>query len=252
MSLPGLISEALTLPGVHWVILTSLIAGVVYGFAGFGSALIFMPVATRVLPPEVAVGAFSLSAVASFVTVVPGAWRVADRPSVLRMIVAGVVATPVGVLLLRTAETDVIRVAISVLVLGTLGALITGWRLRTAPGPWPQVAIGAFSGVTGGATGLNGPLVILFNMSGGLRAEQVRGNTAVFLTITSLTFLPQLWAQGLMSVSTIVLGILLLPVYGLGTLIGKRLFQPGLEVLYRWVAYGIIAAAGLIGLPIWG
>ena len=138
------------------------------------------------------------------------------------------------------------------IVLVTLLALLSGWRLRAAPGPWSQAGIGAAAGVTGGATGLNGPVVILFNMSGGMSAEQVRGNTAVFLTISSLTFLPQLWAQGVLSLSTVVLGLLLLPAYGLGTWAGAQLFRPGREVVYRAMAYMIIAAAGVAGLPIWG
>jgi hypothetical protein len=36
-------------PGLPFVCLVSLIAGLVYGFAGFGSALIFMPLATLFL-----------------------------------------------------------------------------------------------------------------------------------------------------------------------------------------------------------
>jgi hypothetical protein len=39
--------------------------------------------------------------------------------------------------------------------------------------------------------------------------------------------------------------------YGLGALLGRRLFDPARADLYRRVAYGIIAAAGLIGLPLW-
>ena len=249
--MPEAIPAALALPGVHWVVLVSLLAGLVYGFAGFGSALIFMPVATRLLPPEVAIGAFSLSALASLFTVVPGAWAVANRPAAVRMIAAAVLATPLGILLLRVADTDAIRLGISFIVLVTLVALMSGWRMRAAPGPVSQAGIGAASGITGGATGLNGPVVILFNMGAGMAAAQVRANTAVFLTISSLTFLPQLWAQGMLSSSTLVLGLLLLPAYGLGTWMGTRVFRPGLERVYRAVAYAIIAAAGLAGLPIW-
>lgn len=256
MSLAGQIPEAflaaLAVPGVAWVFLISLIAGLVYGFAGFGSALIFMPVATRVLPPEAAIGAFSLSALASLFTVVPGAWKVADRPAAIRMISAAVLATPLGVLLLRWADTDAIRLAISIMVLVTLIALISGWRMRTKPSHAAQIGIGAASGITGGSTGLNGPVVILFNMGAGMKAEQVRANTAVFLTISSLTFLPQLWLQGMLSLQTLMLGALLLPAYGLGTWVGTRAFRPGFEQLYRWLAYAIIATAGIAGLPLWG
>lgn len=250
--MPELIWTTLALPGVHWVILISLISGLVYGFAGFGSALIFMPVATRILPPEVAIGAFSLSALASLFTVVPGAWNVANRPSALRMIGAAIVATPLGIWLLRVAETDAIRIAISLIVLITLLALISGWRRPTRAGHRAELCIGAAAGVTGGATGLNGPVVILFNMSSGMAAAQVRANTAVFLTISSLTFLPQLWAQGLMTLDTLTLGAILLPAYGLGTWVGGYVFRPGYETVYRRVAYVIIAASGLAGLPIWG
>ncbi|MEM8879467.1 MAG: sulfite exporter TauE/SafE family protein [Pseudomonadota bacterium] len=249
--MPEAVLAALSLPGTAWVFGVTLIAGVVYGFAGFGSALIFMPVATRVLPPEVAIGAFSLSALASLFTVVPGAWLVADRPAALRMIAAAIIATPLGVWLLRVAETDAIRLAISIVVLVTLAALIAGWRFRMRPGRMAQAGVGLASGVTGGATGLNGPVVILFNFGAGLPAAQVRANTAVFLTISSLSFLPQLWVQGMLGPATAVLGLLLLPIYGLGTWIGARAFRPGREAIYRWIAYAIIAAAGFVGLPIW-
>ncbi|MEM9320873.1 MAG: sulfite exporter TauE/SafE family protein [Pseudomonadota bacterium] len=249
--MPEAVQAALALPGVGWVFAVTVLAGLVYGFAGFGSALIFIPVAARFLPPEIAIGAFSLSALASLATVVPGAWRVADRASTVRMIVAAVVATPLGVWLLRVADSDAIRLVISILVLVTLAALIAGWRFRVAPGAAAQCAVGAAGGLTGGATGLNGPVVILFNFGAGLSASKVRANTAVYLTISSLTFLPQLWAQGLLTPTTLVLGFLLLPVYGLGTWLGAHAFQPGRERVYRTVAYLIIGCAGLAGLPIW-
>jgi uncharacterized membrane protein YfcA len=87
----------------------SLIAGLVYGFAGFGSALIFMPLATLVVSPPVAVAAFSMSALASLVTVVPGAWKAADRPTVLTMIGACHPVHALGVLALRFAPPEAIQ-----------------------------------------------------------------------------------------------------------------------------------------------
>ena len=48
----GLVA-ALAVPGIHWVVLAAAAAGLAYGFAGFGAALIFMPVAAaRVGPVE--------------------------------------------------------------------------------------------------------------------------------------------------------------------------------------------------------
>jgi hypothetical protein len=39
--------------------------------------------------------------------------------------------------------------------------------------------------------------------------------------------------------------------YLLGNWLGAALFRPELELLYRRVAYAIIAASAILGLPVW-
>jgi uncharacterized membrane protein YfcA len=242
---------ALAQPGLGFVCAVSLLAGLVYGFAGFGSALIFMPLATLVLPPPVAIAAFSLSALASVATVLPGAWRVADRRSTVAMIAACLVFTPLGIAALRVAPADAIRAAIAVVTLGTLAALVSGWRMRVGGGIGARLAVGALAGLTGGSTGLNGPPVILLNLgTAGQPVEVTRGNLAVFLTLTSLSFPPQFWLQGILPPEAVWLGVLLLAPYAAGTWTGARLFRPERAVFYRRFAYVMIGAAGLAALPI--
>jgi hypothetical protein len=249
--MPEGLTLALALPGLWALVATSLLAGLVYGFAGFGSALIFMPLAVIFLPPAMAIGAFSMSALASFATVVPGAWKVCERRAVLGMIAAAVVATPVGVWLLRVAEAGTIKLAVSVIVLGTLAVLIAGWRFRLRPGWGMRLAIGALSGILGGSTGLNGPPVILFNLGADQPVAVTRGNLAVFLTVSSLSFLPQLWAQGMLPPLALWLGAILFLPYAIGTSLGGLIFRPDRVGIYRPIAYVIIGGAGLAGLPIW-
>ncbi|MCU4654873.1 sulfite exporter TauE/SafE family protein [Roseibacterium sp. SDUM158016] len=248
--MPEALVAVLADPALPFVAFVSLVAGLVYGFAGFGSALIFMPLATLFLPPAVAIAAFSLSALASFVTVVPGAWRVADKRTVALMIAACVLFTPLGVLALRLAPEEAIRTTIAALTLLTLGALIGGWRVPVGAGTKSRLGIGALSGIAGGATGLNGPPVILFNLgTEGQPVAVTRGNLAVFLTLSSLTFLPQLWLQGLLPPRAVWLGAILLIPYAAGTWAGTRLFRPERAVFYRRFAYALIGAAGLAALP---
>jgi uncharacterized membrane protein YfcA len=251
--MPDALAAVLADPGLPFVCLVSLVAGLVYGFAGFGSALIFMPLATLFVTPPVAVAAFSMSALASLATVVPGAWKVADRRTVFLMIGACVLFTPLGVLALRFAPAEVIRTGIGVLTLLTLAALLAGWRVPVGAGLRARLGIGAVSGLTGGSTGLNGPPVILFNLgTEGQAVAVTRGNLAVFLTLSSLTFLPQLWLQGLLPPPALWLGVILLVPYGIGTGIGTWLFRPGWAWFYRRFAYALIGAAGLAALPVWG
>lgn len=249
--MPEGLAAALQLPGL-WAVLGAVgIAGIVYGFAGFGSALIYTPVAMVFVPAEVAIAAFSLSALVSLVTVVPSAVREADLKATATLILAAIVATPVGVWALGIADQDVVRLVVAVIVLVTLTALVMGWRLATAPTMPHRVGIGAAAGVMGGMTGLNGPIVILFQLAGGDRAQKSRANLIIFLTVTSISFVPQLWFQGLLSAEAVWLGALLMPVYALTTRIGKALFRPEREVAYQRVAYLVIAVAAITALPVW-
>ena len=246
-----LVLQTLALPGLWAVLMAVALAGLVYGFAGFGAALIFTPIAVAVIPPEMAIAAFSLSALVSLFTVVPGAVVDANLRVTLIMIGAAILAAPLGVYALRVADTDVVRWVVAVIVLGTLAALLRGWRFQTAPSMGGRAAIGAGAGVMGGMTGLNGPIVILFQLAGGDSARVARANLIIFLTVTSISFLPQLWVQGLLTVEALYLGILMMPVYAVTTWLGKILFSPGREDIYRSVAYVIIGLSGLMALPIW-
>lgn len=243
---------ALGQPGLALLLLTALLAGVVYGFAGFGAALIFLPVGARILPPEAAVAAFSLAGLASVVTMLPRTWREADRVATSRMILAALAAMPLGVWLLRQADPVPIRWAICLLVAVTLLAVLAGWRMRLPPGPGSRLGLGAAAGAVGGATGLLGPVVILVTLATGEGARQMRANLASFLTVVNAALLPMLWLQGALTARAAWIGLLLLPVYMAGTVLGAALFRPRWERLYRGLAHGTVAVALVAGLPLFG
>lgn len=250
--MPEFVTAALATPGLGWLVAVALAAGVVYGFAGFGAALIFMPVATIFIAPEVAVAAFAVSALASLFTVVPKAWAVADRSAVSLMIIAAVVTAPIGIWVLRTTDDVLLRWIVSGVVLITLIALIAGWRYSGSPSQKARIAVGAATGFVGGATGLMGPIVVLFNLSGSDPVAVSRANSLIFLTFSSLALLPLMALQGILDLASVLLGLLLLVPYGLGALAGQALFRPQYEKLYRMCAYAIIGLAVLLGLPIYG
>ena len=49
--MPDLLAQALAQPGLGWLFAAALVAGVVRGFSGFGTAMAFMPVAGAILSP---------------------------------------------------------------------------------------------------------------------------------------------------------------------------------------------------------
>ena len=66
--------QLLAVDGIGVMLAAVLVAGVVYGFAGFGPALVAIPVLTRYLEPEVAVLAFGMAGLGAAVTMLPRVW----------------------------------------------------------------------------------------------------------------------------------------------------------------------------------
>jgi uncharacterized membrane protein YfcA len=249
--MPEALMAALALPALPWLGAAAVLAGAVYGFAGFGAALVFMPISVALVAPPLAVAAFAFAAMIALVTVVPRAWPSVDKPGLGQLLAGSVLGFPFGIWVLRIWDGATIRLTVSLVVLATLVVLIAGWRMSARPTAATRMAVGAATGLVGGATGLTGPVVILFNLSAGTPAATVRANTLVFLTLSSGILLGQLWLQGLLPAAAIWLGFLLMLPYALGTWIGQALFDPAAETLYRRIAYVIIAASAMAGLPIW-
>ena len=129
--MPDALVSALAAPGLGWIALATLVAGAIYGFAGFGAALVFMPVALFWLTPPQAVAAIAVCASSSAFTVLPGALRRCRPRAVGPMLAAAAVAMPLGVLILRRADPAHLRTAVAVIVLGTLAARVHAVRADT-------------------------------------------------------------------------------------------------------------------------
>ncbi|PIL13674.1 hypothetical protein P775_27310 [Puniceibacterium antarcticum] len=249
--MPDLLAQTLAMPGLWALIGVVFVAGVVYGFAGFGSALVYMPLAASLMPMKVAVAAFAISALSSFFTVVPRAWGQVNRRAVGVMVVCATLSASLGLWVLRVADLTLLRWGVVSVTALTLLALVAGWRYATAPTLAGRSAIGLATGFVGGATGLLGPVMVLFQLAGQEPVATSRATTLVFLTVTSLLLLPLMAFQGLLTLPAVALGLVLLLPYGAGTHLGAYLFRPGLEKFYRTVAYVIILLAVLLGLPVW-
>lgn len=249
--MPEMLVQAWAMPGLIWLILTISVAGVVRGFTGFGTALIFVPVAGIFLQPATIIGVITLTGIASTAALVPRAWRLGNKREVGQLAGAAILTVPIGLALLQMLDAGVVRWSVAVVAAVTLATLVAGWRY-TGRVTWPGLlAIGAMGGLIGGLTGLTGPVVILFYLAGQAAVQSVRANTILFLACLDFVIVGNLLWLGSLDWQTAVLaGVLAVP-YFITSLIGQALFDPRHERLYRWMAYGIIGLALITGLPIW-
>lgn len=249
--MPDGLALAFETPGLIGLMIAAVLAGLVYGFAGFGAALVFMPLASATVGPMIAVPAFQFTAIISLLTVVPRAAPVAQWRPVAVLLLASLIAAPVGIWMLANWPAKQMRWGAVTIIAVTLAALVLGWRYKATPGVPTQCLVGAGAGIMGASMGLNGPLVILFQLGGQNRAEQVRANMVLFLTFNSLLLLLLMTWQGVLTSQAFWLGAVMLLPYGLATVIGQAFFDPNQERLYRVVAYILIALSVLVGLPLW-
>jgi uncharacterized membrane protein YfcA len=248
--MPEVITPALATPGLGWMMLAILAAGLVRGFTGFGTALIFVPVAGQFLPGPDIIMVMAITGLFSMMALLPNALKTADRGEVGTLAFAAALSVPVGVWMLAQLDGLTIRWIVSGVVALTLLAVITGWRWHGRLG-WPgRFSIGGGAGLVGGLTGLTGPVVIIFYLANARSAAVVRSNTIVFLAVLDVVLVANLAVFGHASAATFWIAVIMGLPYLVTTLIGQALFDPKLEKTYRYVAYGVIGLALVSGLPL--
>lgn len=236
--------------GLAVLIVTMAVAGIVRGFTGFGTALIFVPVAGMFLPPSQVIAVVVLTGLPSGAVLVPGALRQGATREVVWLIAGALLTLPFALWLGEKIDATLIRWLVASVAGGMLLALIFGWRWHRRSGPAGLTAIGGGAGMLGGLSGLTGPLVILFYLSRHAAAS-VRANTILFLAATDVMLTGLLALRGVLDASVLTLAVVLTIPYLATIRVGTWMFRPDLEQVYRVLAYAAIGAAVLVGLPLW-
>ncbi|MBT2130705.1 TSUP family transporter [Planktotalea lamellibrachiae] len=252
MNLPASMADfflqALALPGLGGLLAAAFAAGLVRGFAGFGTALIFLPIAAQVIDPVMAVAVLIVMDIVGPAPAIPGAWRDGHRRDLMRLVGGLIIALPIGLTVLLAVDPIVFKLAVSVISLAMVGLLVSGFRYHGVLTPRLIWTTGGLSGLLGGAAGIPGPPVILLYMASSHPARVIRANTTAFLFAFDILMLIGFLALGRLWGLPLALGVLATLPNLAGNLVGNWLFRPSLTGFYRRVAYLIIAASALTGL----
>ena len=224
-------------------------AALVRGFAGFGAALIFVPIASAAYGPTVAAPSLLLI---DFVMTLPfflGGVRRCRWPTVLPTALAAMLLSPLGAWALAVGDRTALRWAISVAILMLVALMASGWRYRSEPTVPVSAGIGAIAGFLGGFAQISGPPVIALWVSGPLPPAIIRANMFVFFTVITLASFTAYRANGFFTAEVLHL-VVRAPVYGLALYVGARIFGRTAGAGYRPLAYAAIALAAITSLPL--
>ncbi len=249
--MPDTLVQAFQTEGLIWLFCAVFVAGLVRGFAGFGSAMIIMPVAASVLGPVGALIFLTFAEILGPLPNLPAALRDGRPREVGVLLIGAIVAMPLGVWCLSLIDPLAFGWIISSAVIILLLLTVSGWRYRGRLTRGLTVATGALGGFMTGFAGIPGPPVIMLYMASLLPVAVIRANFLLYLLAIDVLLLPMLWLGGLMDWRIALLGLLVAVPNIIANMIGARLFDPQAERVFRVVAYIVIACSAIIGLPIW-
>jgi uncharacterized membrane protein YfcA len=249
MNLAGLIPAGVSSNAAIAICAIALVSGTARGFSGFGSALIFMPLASSMAAPRLVAALLLMIDFVAAAPLIPNAWKQADRGATAVMVLGALIGVPVGTYFLSRLDPVTTRWIISAFVFALLLLLLSGWRYRGKDYPALSVGIGGLSGFCSGLAQTGGPPIVGYWLGRPIASSIARANILLFFAASDFFSVVSYSLTGLITADAILFSLLVGPVYGIGVLIGASLFGRASETLFRSVCYALIAAAVIIGLP---
>jgi uncharacterized protein len=249
MSLAGLIPADVSIKTAFLIGVIALVSGTARGFSGFGSALIFMPLASSIAAPRLVAALLLMIDLVGSSPLIPNAWKHADRKATAVMVLGALVGVPFGTYFLSRLDPVTTRWIISAFVFALLLLLVSGWRYRGREHFAISIGIGGLAGFCSGLAQTGGPPIVGYWLGRPIAPIIARANIMLFFVASDFFSVVSYALTGLITSDAIRFSLLIGPVYAIGVLIGATLFGRASEPLFRAICYALIAAAVIIGLP---
>jgi hypothetical protein len=233
------------------IVLGSLVlflAGAVQGLAGFGSALIMVPILVLFMDPKVVIPLALLHGTFLNTVLFLTRTRSASMGKLVPLIVSGALGLPLGTMLLVTIGSDPLKVVIGVVILLSSLLLLLIKPRKKDTGLLATAAVGLTSGVLNGAISMSGPPVILAFQREGMGKREFRANLAGYFLALNLITLVIFAVTGVLTIEVWALSLLLLIPTALGLLCGMVLARSFGEGHFRIVVLVIAGASGLLSI----
>ncbi|WFU41096.1 sulfite exporter TauE/SafE family protein [Bradyrhizobium sp. CB82] len=249
MSLTDLLPKDVGLATALAICVVALVSSTARGFSGFGSALIFMPLASSVAPPRLVAALLLIIDFVAAAPLLPDAWRKADRKATAVIVLGALIGVPIGTYFLSVLDPVTTRWIISGFVAALLMLLLSGWRYRGKDHAWLSVGIGGLSGFCSGLAQTGGPPIVGYWLGRPIAATVARANIVLFFGASDFFSMVSYAMSGLITRDAVLLSLVVGPVYAAGVAFGASLFGRASEKVFRAICYALIAMAVIFGLP---
>ena len=223
-------------------------ASTVIGTVGFGFSLVAVPVLLIYLEPQqVVVVANSLIALL-MIMVLSQTWKNLEFKASLGLVLGGMVATPLGVLVLNSASPGALRITIAMVII-FLGLLsLKNVQLPFSRSKMAGPVFGFLTSLAVTTIAIGGPLGAIYAISQRWKPEMIRAALALFFLSSDLVAFPLYAATGLVEKETLSNIGLLIPGLIVGFCMARILIDWINEGVFRYVVVAVIIVAGSVTL----
>ena len=230
---------------IFYAFLAILIAAVIRGYSGFGFSALTVTSLSLILPPAEVVPTAFLLEIAASMFMLQMVWRSIDWQKLNWLVIGIFAGTPAGLLFLAEVPQDPVRLTISGLVLVACFLLWKNVRIRSEGGKKRLLVVGGFSGLVNGAAGIGGLPIVLFLLSGSIRAEVLRATIVAFLFCSDIYATLLSGTQNFLSNELLTRSVLFLFPLVVGVALGHRGFVKSSPESFRNFSIGLLILLSL-------
>jgi uncharacterized membrane protein YfcA len=223
-----------------------LVGGVVLGYSGFGTGLIFVALLSLIYSPREAVAMLMImGSLGTSMLLAPAIRRTIWRETAPMMIVA-ILAIPIGSYVLLTMDQRIMQRIIGVAVFGLSIMMFLGVTYKGQRSQITNIAAGVVSGVVAGATGLGRLLVALYFISANQPVAVQRANIIIVGSAIAIFNLIILMVTGVVTIELAVrAGVLFFP-FALTIWLGAKFFSVSAAEWFRRLVLSLIMIIAVI------
>src|SRR5712672_2342039 len=213
MTLAGFIPPEVSINAAIAICAIAFVSGTARGFSGFGSARIFMPLASSIAAPRLVAALLLIIDFVAAAPLVPNAWKRADRKATGIMVLGALIGVPVGTYFLSRLDPVTTRWIISAFVVALLMLLLSGWRYRGKEHTALSVGVGALSGFCSGLAQTGGPPIVGYWLGRPIASVIARANILLFFGASDFFSVVSYAITGLITADSIKFSLMVGPVY---------------------------------------
>ena len=225
-----------------------LIAGVVRGFSGFALSALVMASAALIIPPIQLIPICWWLEMTASLFMFRSVWQEANRKIAVGLAIGSTLGMPFGLALTMAIATELSKLLALGVIIALAALQLARVRIPFLVRNWGLYGSGWVAGVVSGVAGVGGMVVALFILSQKAQPRQMRASLVLFLFLSSVTTIISLWYFGVMDQVAIKRGLVMALPAGLGVVLGKLLFMPKWEYLYKPFCLTLLIVLGSTGI----